>query len=123
LGRYRTVGEMFARDPDFAGRRRNRDGLYDRTAGRDDLVQEVRALFAAQRRLGQQFASEELEERFVAIAFRQRPLQDHEKLVGSCPLEPSEKRAARLSPSFEAFRLTTRLVNLRIRAADGERPL
>jgi len=30
LGRYRTVGEMFARDPDFSGRRRNRDGIFDR---------------------------------------------------------------------------------------------
>ena len=60
LSRYRTVGEMFARDPDFAHRRRNRDGVYDRTAGRDDLDHEARELFKAQRRLGHAMASLEL---------------------------------------------------------------
>jgi len=123
LGRYRTVGEMFARDPDFAQRRRNRDGVFDRTASRDDLAHEVRTLLAAQRRLGNELASEALEQAYVDIAFHQRPLQDSEKLVGTCPFEPSEKRAAKLSPSFERFRLLTRLVNLRITTDDGERSL
>lgn len=123
LGRYRTVGEMFARDPDFSGRRRNRDGLFDRTASRDDLAHEVRALFEAQRRLGNTSASEELEQAYFAIAFRQRPMQDSERLVGFCPFERSEKRAAKLSPSFERFRLLARLVSLRITTDEGERPL
>lgn len=123
LSRYRTVGEMFARDPEFADRRRNRDGVYDRTASRDDLQHEVRALFAAQRRLGLDFASQELEELYTAIAFHQLPMQDSERLVGCCPFEPKEKRAAKLSPSFEHFRLLTRLVNLRVATANGERLL
>ena len=123
LGRYRTVGEMFARDPDFAGRRRNRDGRYDRTAAREDLVREVEKLFAAQRRLGQDFASEELEEAFAEIAFRQLPMQDSERLVGFCQFEKDKKRAARFSPSFERFRLLTRLVNLRVMTSEGERSL
>jgi CRISPR-associated endonuclease Csn1 len=123
LSRYRTVGEMFARDPDFANRRRNRDGVYDRTASRDDLEYEVKALFAAQRRLGQSCASQELEERYFGIAFRQLPMQDSEKLVGTCAFEPAEKRAAKLAPSFERFRLLTRLVNLRITTPEGERSL
>ena len=123
LGRYRTVGEMFARDPDFAGRRRNRDGAYDRTVARDDLEHEVRALFDAQRRLGRGFATSELQERFSTIAFRQRPMQDSERLVGHCPFERDEKRAAKLSPSFERFRLLVRLVNLRVTTTDAERPL
>lgn len=123
LGRYRTIGEMFARDPDFAQRRRNRDGLFDRTSSRDDLAHEARALLAAQRRLGNELASEELERAYFDIAFHQRPMQDSEKLVGSCPFESSEKRAARHAPSFERFRLLTRLVNLRITTDDGERPL
>jgi CRISPR-associated endonuclease Csn1 len=123
LARYRTVGEMFSRDLDFASRRRNRDGVFDRSASRDDLVHEAGKLFAAQRRLGHDFASTELEEAFTSIAFRQLPMQDSERLVGSCPFEPAEKRAAKLSPSFERFRLLSRLINLRIRTAEGERPL
>jgi CRISPR-associated endonuclease Csn1 len=123
LGRYRTIGEMFVRDPDFAQRRRNREGVFDRTSSRDDLAHEVRALIAAQRRLGNDLASEELERAYFDVAFRQLRMQDSEKLVGSCPFEPSEKRAPRLSPSFERFRLLSRLVNLRITTDDGERPL
>jgi CRISPR-associated endonuclease Csn1 len=123
LGRYRTVGEMFARDPEFAARRRNRDGIYDRTAGRDDLAHEVMALFAAQRRLGLAAASDVLEEAYVNIAFRQLAMQDSEKLVGLCPFEKEEKRAAKLSPSFEKFRLLTRLINLRVTTPEGERVL
>jgi CRISPR-associated endonuclease Csn1 len=123
LGRYRTLGEMFARDPEFATRRRNRDGVYDRTAGRDDLAYEVKALFAAQRRLGMDKASDALEERYVAIAFRQKAMQDSERLVGMCSFEPAEKRAAKLSPSFEKFRMLTRLINLRVTTPEGERCL
>ena len=123
LGRYRTMGEMFARDPEFATRRRNRDGVYDRTAGRDDLAYEVKALFAAQRRLGMDKASDALEESYVAIAFRQKAMQDSERLVGMCGFEPAEKRSAKLSPSFEKFRLLTRLINLRVTTEEGERSL
>lgn len=123
LGRYRTMGEMFARDPEFATRRRNRDGVYDRTAGRDDLAHEVKTLFAAQRRLGLDKASDALEESYVAIAFRQKAMQDSERLVGMCGFEPAEKRAAKLSPSFEKFRLLTRLINLRVTTPESERCL
>jgi len=123
LARYRTVGEMFARDPDFTFRRRNRNGLFDRTCDREDLIHEVSRLFAAQRRLGQNFASPELEGDFKTTAFRQLPMQDSERLVGSCPFEPDEKRSAKLAPSYERFRLLTRLINLRIKTVNGERPL
>lgn len=123
LARYRTAGEMFARDPDFCSRRRNREGLFDRTCDRDDLLHEVDKLFTAQRRLGQNFATPELQASFTAVAFRQLPMQDSEGLVGSCPFECDEKRSAKLAPSFERFRLLTRLINLRIRTVDGERPL
>ncbi|MFZ3482148.1 type II CRISPR RNA-guided endonuclease Cas9 [Sphingomonas sp. 3-13AW] len=123
LGRYRTVGEMYDREPDFSSRKRNRDGVYDRTQSRDDLKHEVRELFRAQRRLGSAAATPELEEAFSEIAFRQREMQDSEKLVGMCQFEPKEKRAARFSPSFEKFRLLSKLVNLRIVTPEGERPL
>lgn len=123
LGRYRTVGEMFGRDADFRERKRNRDGLFDRTQSRDDLIHEVAKLFEAQRRLGNAAASAALETDFTAIAFRQLEMQDSEKLVGMCQFEPKEKRAARFAPSFEKFRLLGKLVNLRITTPEGERPL
>lgn len=123
LGRYRTVGEMFGRDADFRDRKRNREGLFDRTQSRGDLIHEVAKLFEAQRRLGNDTASAALEAEFTAIAFRQLEMQDSEKLVGMCQFEPKEKRAARFAPSFEKFRLLGKLVNLRITAPEGERPL
>ena len=123
LGRYRTVGEMFGRDPDFRERKRNRDGLFDRTQSRNDLIHEAGELFNAQRRLGNEHAAPELEEAFASIAFQQLPMQDSEKLVGMCPFEPKEKRASKFAPSFEKFRLLTKLVNLRITTTEGERPL
>lgn len=123
LARYRTVGEMFARDPEYSARRRNRDGIFDRTVARDDLIHEVGKLFKAQRARGGAFASPDLEADFNAIAFRQAEMQDSERLVGNCPFERDEKRAARWAPSFERFRLLTRLINLRIATAEGERRL
>lgn len=123
LGRYRTVGEMFGRDADFRDRKRNRDGKFDRTQSRDDLIHEVAKLFEAQRRLGNAAASAALATEFTAIAFRQMEMQDSEKLVGMCQFEPKEKRAARFAPSFEKFRLLGKLVNLRITTPEGERPL
>jgi len=123
LGRYRTMGEMFARDPGFADRKRNRDGQFNRTQSRDDLIHEVGKLFEAQRHLGNDAATADLEIAFIAIAFRQLEVQDSEKLVGMCQFEPKEKRAARFAPSFEKFRLLGKLVNLRITTPDGERPL
>lgn len=123
LARYRTVGEMYARDPEYTSRRRNRDGVYDRSASRDDLAYEVEKLFAQQRKFGCEFASTDLEEAFMSIAFRQLPLQDGEAMVGYCSIEHDERRASALSPSFEKFRLLTRLINIRIVTHTGVRPL
>lgn len=123
LGRYRTMGEMFARDPEYADRKRNRDDQFNRTQSRDDLIHEVAELFKAQRRLGNAAATADLEAGFAAIAFRQLEMQDSEKLVGMCQFESNEKRAARFAPSFEKFRLLGKLVNLRITTPDGERSL
>ena len=123
LAKWRTVGEMFARDEDYAGRKRNRDGDYTRSILRDDQEREVRLLMDIQRRAGSILASVELEEAFIQEAFFQRPLQDSEHLVGPCPFETGEKRAARRSPSFERFRFLSRLNALRVSKGRDERPL
>ncbi|OAN67035.1 hypothetical protein A6A05_05650 [Magnetospirillum moscoviense] len=123
LQHWRTVGEMFWKDEFYQTRRRNRDGDYSRTVQRLDLETEVHRLLAAQRRLGNPLATFDLEQSFIDVAFFQRPLADSDDKVGPCPFEPSEKRAARHSPSFERFRLLSRLAALRLSSGAGERPL
>ncbi len=120
MQRWRTVGEMFARDPGFRERKRNRSSDYSRSVLRADQEQEVSAIFAAQRRLGSGTASPELEEAFADIAFSQRPLQDSEHLLETCPFERGETRTARRAYSFELFRLLARLNNLRLVAGRHE---
>lgn len=122
-GMWRTVGEMFARDEAFADRKRNRDGLFTRSIQRDDQAKEVAKLFEAQRRIGNPLASTELEAAFAHAAFFQRHLRDSDDLVGQCPFEPAERRAARRAPSFERFRLLSRLAALRLTEGREERPL
>lgn len=123
LAQYHSFGDMIANDPKFVDRKRNRDKDYSHTAKRSDLEDEVRAIFAAQRRLGNSALSDEFVEEFADKAFSQRPLQDSEKLVGKCIFEPEEMRTARRSPSFELFRYLSRLAHLRISVGRAERAL
>lgn len=117
--RYRTVGEMVAKDPKFAARKRNAVGDYAHTLARDNLRHEVAELFRCQRRLGNAFATQALADDYGAVAFHQRSLQDSEHLVGMCPFEEEEKRSAIHAPSFEKFRLLAKLNTVRVRNADG----
>jgi CRISPR-associated endonuclease Csn1 len=121
LAKYRSVGEMFAKDQTYARRKRNRDGDYTRSVLRADQEREVKLLFATQRRAGNPPATAELEAAFVDIAFFQRPLADSEDKVGFCPFEEGERRAAKRSYYFELFRFLARLATLRI--GKEERPL
>lgn len=123
LAKYRGFGEMLALEEKFKDRKRNRDKDYSHTAKRSDLESEVRVIFSAQRRLGNTAATHELAEAFSDKAFFQRPLQDSETLVGTCPFEPDHKRTARRAPSFELFRFLQRLAHLRISIGSVERPL
>lgn len=123
LLQYRTVGEMFHKNPLYAHRKRNRNGVYDRTQQRENLVQEVHAIFEAQRRLGSPYATESLESSFIDIAFFQRDVQDSELNVGYCQFETREKRAGKFTPSFEKFRFLTKLSTLSIVSPTGKRPL
>lgn len=124
LAQYRSFGDMLANDPKFAERKRNRDKDYSHTAKRADLEDEVRSIFAAQRRLKNALATEALQEAFADIAFFQRSLQDSENLVGDCPFETGQKRTSRRAPSFELFRYLSKLAHMRIAIGRAEpRPL
>lgn len=123
---YRTVGEMLLKDPAFAGNKRNKGGQYISTVTRDMVEDEVRQIFAAQRRLGANFAGEELEERYLDILLSQRSFDEGpgegspyggsqiEKMVGKCTLEPDEPRAAKATWSFEYFKLLEKINHIRI---------
>jgi CRISPR-associated endonuclease Csn1 len=121
--KYRTIGEMFAKDERFSARKRNKDKDYKQTMLRDLQQQEVTILFARQRQMGSSLAGAELEEQFIATAFFQRPLQDAESRVGFCPFEPGERRAAKHSPAFERFRAAQRLAHMPLRESGFERRL
>jgi CRISPR-associated endonuclease Csn1 len=123
LARYHSFGDMIANDEKFAVRKRNRDKDYSHTAKRSDLEDEVRLLFAAQRRFGNPLATAELEAEFIPAAFNQRPLQDNDDKVGPCPFELDQKRTARRAPSFELFRFLSKLATLTISVGRVERRL
>ena len=119
LAGWPTFGAMIAQDQAFAERKRNRSGVYDRTPKRDLIADEVGKLFDAQRRYGNASATADLQARYSEIAFFQRPLQDSETMVGFCPFEPSERRAARNGYSFELFRFLSRLTTLTLIEGPG----
>ena len=119
LAQWRSVGELFWKSAEYKDRKRNRDNDYSRPVLRADLEAEIRLLLRRQREMGNPLSTINLEHDFIEVAFFQRPLADSEDKVGPCPFEPTEKRAPKHSPSFEMFRLLSRLTNIRI----GERGL
>ena len=119
---YRTIGEMVWKDEKFAEHKRNKGGDYSHTVARDDLTLEIKALFEAQRDLGNRFAAEIFEAEYAKIFASQRPVDDGEiaEMVGDCTFEVGEKRAAKATYSAERFVLLSRLNNLMLIDA-GER--
>lgn len=123
LAKWRTVGEMFARDPEFVAQRRNRSGTFTRSILRDDQEAEVRLLFSKQHFFRNSAAGDDFRDDFIDKSFSQRPLQSSEGKVGSCPFESSERRTARFAPGFEKFRLYSRLAALRLQTGRTEQAL
>ncbi len=106
------------------GRKRNREGDYQFTPSRDHTYIEAETIIAKQRALGAEWATEDFEQKYLEKAFHQRPLKSSEELVGDCPFEPEQKRAARFSYSYEMFRLLQTLINrCKIKTKDGDVPL
>ena len=132
---YRTVGEMLLQDPLYAASKRNKGGQYIATVGRDMVAEEVRAIFRAQRQLGQPFASEKLESRYLDILLSQRSFDEGpgegspyagsqiERMIGKCTLEDGEQRAAKAAYSFEYFTLLQNINHLRLLRGGKGSPL
>ncbi|MDY6296440.1 MAG: type II CRISPR RNA-guided endonuclease Cas9 [Schwartzia succinivorans] len=134
LKNYKTVGEMLFRDEKFQAAKRNKGGSYNFCVSRDMLSDEIGALFEAQRKAGNQHASEKFEDDYHKIFADQRNFDDGpdinshspyagnqiENMIGNCSLEPSEKRAPKASYSFMRFALLQKINHLRLKKAKGE---
>ena len=132
---FRSVAELFLLGKDYQQHKRNKGGEYISTVSRDMVEDEVRLIFAAQRKLGASFASEDIENAYLEILLSQRSFDEGPggdspyggsqiaKMVGKCTLEPEEFRAAKATYSFEYFNLLERINHIRIIDNSSTRPL
>ena len=119
-GGCETFGQYLAGQP----RSRNRAGDYSFTADIGMTVDEVRTIFARQRELGSEIATEALEERYIAeltwlTDTSKRDMSTYLK-VGFCTYRGAPyRRGATSTISFEMVRAHQMLCNTVILHADG----
>jgi CRISPR-associated endonuclease Csn1 len=121
--RYRTLGELAAKDETFALAKRNKAGAYTNSFSRLLLREELGTLFNRQRELGNPKADESLHAQVDQLFWYQKPALSGDamlKLLGRCTFEKDEYRAAKHTWSTERFVWLTRINNLRI-THNGER--
>ncbi|GAB6427113.1 TPA: type II CRISPR RNA-guided endonuclease Cas9 [Bacillus cereus] len=114
---YKTVGEMFINHEKFKHNKRNKDGNYSNVVARSLLLTEIKAIFDAQRRLGNLFANPKFELDYLYIWGSQRPTLTYEQLmsmVGNCIFEKKEKRAPKASWAFQYFLLLQKVNKLKV---------
>jgi CRISPR-associated endonuclease Csn1 len=121
--RYRTLGELAAKDEAFVQAKRNKAGAYTNSFSRLLLRDELRTLFNRQRELGNPKTDESLHKQVDDLFWHQKPALSGDamlKLLGRCTFEKDEFRAAKRTWSAERFVWLTRINNLRI-TYNGER--
>lgn len=123
---YRTVGEMFACDEKFQFHKRNKSESYLNTVARELVEEEAHKIFEAQRMFGNAFASEKIENSYVAILCSQRSFDEGpggdseyggnqiEKMIGRCTFYPDELRAAKATYHFQYFELLQAVNHMRL---------
>lgn len=118
-GKSRTVGELLYE----RGSSRNTAGAYDHCVLNSQIVEEVHALFKAQRDFGNDKASEQLENDYIANLTWEKKTLDIDAAsyarVGFCTYFEEEKRAARADYSSELCAAYERLGHLTIVDSDG----
>ena len=100
---YKTVGEWLWSERGHNNKKRNKSGDYEISIPRDFLVNEVNAIFEAQRKHNNRAATTQLQKEYIDMAFFVRPMQSIAHMVGSCTYMPEEKRAPKASPTAERF--------------------
>ncbi|MDF9763829.1 CRISPR-associated endonuclease Csn1 [Peribacillus simplex] len=119
LSSYRTVGEMWMKDPKFSvlGRRRNTMGEYLFNVSRDALKDEINRLFVYQQQFGSPYASNELLEEYLKIWEHQLPFASGNDIinkVGLCTFEQQEKRIPKATYTFQYFKVLDELNKIRV---------
>ena len=122
LKNYRTAAEMVLAE--FPNAQRNKHGEYSKALSRTLLADEVKRLFEAQRSLGNEHATDELQllvlgtgDRKTGLFWAQKPSlagKDLLKMLGHCTFEKGEYRAPKASFTAERHVWLTRLNNVRI---------
>lgn len=121
--KWRTLGEMAARDKAFAQTKRNKAGSYLNSFSRSLLDAELRQLFESQRSLGSPHASAELEQVVLDLLWYQKPAITGKamlEMIGPCTFEKDEYRAPKRSFSAERFIWLSKLNNIKV-IQSGER--
>lgn len=126
LENYETVAQMVVSEEKFQLHKRNKGGEYTHTFARADLEKEIHLLFKKQREFGHPFASTENETKCTDIWSSQRPFSESEdvwKKVGECTFEKGEKRAPKVTFTFQSFMVWDKINKIRLVSSDGERAL
>ena len=128
---YRTVGEMFCKDPEFKEYKRNKEGNYKTTVSRAQIEDEARMIMESQRGLGNAKITEEFSGKYLEIMLGQRNFDEGpgepspyagnqiENMIGRCAFT-GEERAAKACFSFEYFNLLQKINHLYL-IKDGSR--
>lgn len=123
---YRTVGEMFYKDPTFTMYKRNKKDSYLTTVARSLIEDEAKIILEKQFTLGNNIVNEKFSTQYLNILLSQRQFDEGpgspspyggnqiEKMIGKCTFEENEQRAAKACYSFEYFNLLQKINHLRI---------
>ncbi|PAF41808.1 type II CRISPR RNA-guided endonuclease Cas9 [Helicobacter sp. 11S03491-1] len=121
---YRTIGEMmfkkYYNKEISKGKYENvrnhkskdsKEISYRRSIGREELKKEIEILFCAQRKFGNQKATQDMQKSYMDIAFYQRDLKSFESMVGDCEFFKDQKRACKCCFSAEKFINLGKIIN------------
>lgn len=108
LSNYRTVGEMWMKDPKFSqyDKKRNSNDEYIFNVSRLDLEQEIITLFEKQREFHSPYAQVEFQEAYLKVWNHQLPFASGNAIlnrVGCCSLEVKEKRIPKATYTFQYY--------------------
>ena len=119
-----SIGEMIYHK--YPGKKRNSDGQYSRTVGREWIEKELETLFDCQGRLGNPFTGDDFLDEVRIILNNRRNFAEGpgkgspyggnliERMLGKCTLDENEKRGPRDSWTAVMFRLHQFMNNVRI---------
>ncbi|MBQ9673623.1 MAG: type II CRISPR RNA-guided endonuclease Cas9 [Ruminococcus sp.] len=132
---YRTIGEMLYKDEHFVNYKRNKSDDYSNTFARSEYESEINAIFEAQKNYGNEFATDNLKEKYLNIYLSQRAFDEGpgkqspyagnqiEKMLGKCTFEHDEIRAVKATYSFEYFNLLSKVNSIKILSSKEKRTL